>query len=748
MSPFMKIVLKKTLLLLFLVGIGLLFGYVEQAMAKADVSVDCASSDKGEQLSDEDEDLAFASCDIADPEPTDPDIDLFDSAAYGTAAGFDLNALLSGSAFAYGSLDNVIEEINLSNTGFAKAVTRWNCTVRLTGGSNLPESVNMTFSTEGVVSCSTGETGNPNALNNTSMFLNFVAGRELSDEDVACCPGVEGCVACSQFGRSCTGDQIEASALDWDVATFPEDGIYFLGKKTYNVPLDNGSASFGVAMTVFAFTNLGRGAVSTIVSMNSIELPDGNTPESQGFEVIFDCGTTPPPSPNLTTARCPGGETNDFDGDGLLDCWETDGIDFNNDGQIDFDLPAMGADPERKDVFVEIDWMAQHKPNPEALDIVKERFENAPVDCEPDGSNCKGVNLHLLVDEEAVAHSDELSFASCTNASSQVPDYDEVKGNSFGTVAERNDPNSENILNAKRLVYRYVLFAHNLFGLGGTSGCAELPGNDFVITLGSWAQIKGHGVGTTDQQAGTFMHELGHTLGLRHGGGDNVNCKPNYLSVMNYTHQIDNNYVFGRVLDYSRSNLATLNENSLNEVVGIGGPPNLKMAYGPFPALMSLAGVAIDWNRNGNATDMNVSADINQLSSNDFGCAGVGAVLKGHDDWRNLQYNFRASSDFLDEVRLTGEGLNPLNLDQEMTSSPDTDGDGVVNIIDNCAEVANPDQMDTDQDGLGDACARMDSGVGGGGGCSVASVGTTSSIPLYLLIPVFILFRRVLRKYR
>ena len=34
--------------------------------------------------------------------------------------------------------------------------------------------------------------------------------------------------------------------------------------------------------------------------------------------------------------------------------------------------------------------------------------------------------------------------------------------------------------------------------------------------------------------AATFMHELGHTLGLRHGGCDDINNKPNYFSIMNY----------------------------------------------------------------------------------------------------------------------------------------------------------------------------------------------------------------------
>ena len=48
----------------------------------------------------------------------------------------------------------------------------------------------------------------------------------------------------------------------------------------------------------------------------------------------------------------------DSDQDGLLDHWETTGIDMNQDGVIDLNLAAMGANPNVRDLFVEMDWLA------------------------------------------------------------------------------------------------------------------------------------------------------------------------------------------------------------------------------------------------------------------------------------------------------------------------------------------------------------------------------------------------------
>jgi sugar lactone lactonase YvrE len=84
------------------------------------------------------------------------------------------------------------------------------------------------------------------------------------------------------------------------------------------------------------------------------------------------------------------------------------------------------------------------------------------------------------------------------------------------------------------------------------SGYSDLGGSDSAVTLGLWETAPNQNMSKrANVIAGTLFHEIGHTLGLSHGGlyydgaaGSyvptfDVNCKPNYQSVMNYLFQLD-----------------------------------------------------------------------------------------------------------------------------------------------------------------------------------------------------------------
>jgi len=403
----------------------------------------------------------------------------------------------------------------------------------------------------------------------------------------------------------------------------------------------------------------------------------------------------------------------DTDGDGLWDCWEDrarwpdnlPGIDFDGDGVRDLVL-CIGtecADPNIKDIFVEIDYMGPgaahpqgHLPDPVALANVQAAFADAPVDLP------SGVRLHFLVDD-AIPHSDHLALQPCTAPpATGDADFDQVKTAWFGTAAERTNPKT---ILAKRYAFRYMVFGHNLVGVGN-SGCSEIPGDDSAITLAGFGPTDPtdpyYQRGTTDEQAGTVMHELGHNLGLRHGGGDNVNCKPNYLSVMNYSRQLPD-FLTNRPLDYSRGLLPTLSETSgLSETLGIGTLSSFpflngdKTVYSAANTLTMLVrplgsvcdpvtgtcvpvpqGTAIDWNNNGIYGD-SVVADVNKYLK--AGCDGTGTELVGFDDWQNLQYNARASIDFGTGAR-SANAIEHKDKDaqqsQESFNAADRDGDGI-----------------------------------------------------------------------
>ncbi|MCE9594418.1 MAG: hypothetical protein K8S98_09500 [Planctomycetes bacterium] len=334
----------------------------------------------------------------------------------------------------------------------------------------------------------------------------------------------------------------------------------------------------------------------------------------------------------------------DTDGDGLYDSWETTGLDFDGNGVIDLDLAALGAKPDHKDVFVEVDGMVARAPLPAVLDRVVLAFSLAPnaLVNNPDGQD--GVTLHYQLDATTLP---------IVNFPSPWIEFDALKAAQFGTATERLSANAANILGAKRLAFRYCIFGDQIMNTG-FSGIAELPGNDFIVSLGTFT-IAG---GTDDQQAATFMHELGHTLNLGHGGSDGVNFKPNYHSIMSYTWQMPKPFLPDWGLVYSVRAFNTLDEANLDEHVGIGGTAGVLTWVGP-PGPIG-GGRFLDearkanWDGDGTPNEVGVTADLSRVSTPK--AAGI-QQLDPFVDWPALQYDFRGSPDFADGDHATSNNV-------------------------------------------------------------------------------------------
>jgi hypothetical protein len=285
-------------------------------------------------------------------------------------------------------------------------------------------------------------------------------------------------------------------------------------------------------------------------------------------------------------------------------------------------------------------------PQASTLQHVQDAFAVVPKSLVHNPNGAVGINLHIDISDT------DLTLRGWPVA--WWTEFHLLKSTFLGSGADRDSKNAENILAAKRLVYRYCIFAYQ-FDTTHWSGQSEagyyLGADDFMVTLGTWNPSGG----TPSQQAGTFMHELGHTLGLEHGGGDDINYKPNYISVMNYSWQLPFQWADTWRLDYSREELPTLDENHLDESVGLNPPVDSDYLFINVPYSGPRRGVMyaklapnrpVDWDSSGFAAfDTLVAADLNIF---DRRVSPGRDSLFGQEDWSNLIYNFRNSPAFHD----------------------------------------------------------------------------------------------------
>jgi len=296
--------------------------------------------------------------------------------------------------------------------------------------------------------------------------------------------------------------------------------------------------------------------------------------------------------------------------------------------------------------------------------------------------------------------------------------------------------------------WHYCIMAHQ-YNLGSgpstSSGFAEIVGDDFIVTLGAWNAE----VGTPFDRAGTFVHELGHNLGLRHAGGQSENFytqyKPNYASVMTYRCQVlgvrKMNICSGLVdschaapfrdLDYSHGLLPALDEAALVESAGAGLGPvdwDCDLAIDGAPVIKDLAdynwcwaagtiGVSMDYDDWSNIVDVSFLApvqslthrpgtpclDLDQLASITSQGASGGSTFTCDFSSPLVQNEPCVYLDADSDLDLWKSSCDNCPSASNATQL-DTESDGDGDVCDNCPSHANASQADGDGDGPGDPC--------------------------------------------
>lgn len=360
----------------------------------------------------------------------------------------------------------------------------------------------------------------------------------------------------------------------------------------------------------------------------------------------------------------------DYDYDGIPDSYESSSSGPYNGIYV----YQLGARPNQTDIFLELDWMNSSssfiKPQKAGIDKMVAAFSRAGYSLHVDAGNAFSSTFSIA--SYNLGGGNVVPYQKCTVLGFNSYSCGGVLSTKYGTSTVTGS--SVKNFNINRLnLFRYGLLANSQQsdGSNGSSGLAEISGNDFIVTMGGWGASSS--TQYANQQGATIMHEFGHTLGLMHGGFEHVNWKPNYYSTMNYAFQIAGlddtpDRVWERVkqrknscadltyndpcsttfkMDYSYGKGGSIDEGAVNENAGI----NRGTAW-------------IDWNNSG-TVNTSVRVDVNQDGYIDTGSYR----LNDNNDWAMVSATFayvsptNQSSDNNGGRSLSVSGRNITRLD-------------------------------------------------------------------------------------
>ena len=232
----------------------------------------------------------------------------------------------------------------------------------------------------------------------------------------------------------------------------------------------------------------------------------------------------------------------DSDKDGLPDIWEEEGVVLADGTEIP--LPDWGADPNRPDIFLQLNWMASeydtlgcntsaarecaeanrtiYAPSKQGLDDMVDLFAD------------HGINLHIDAGEHYT------NIANYTGAhGGESLDYRDVyfdpsQHEAFQLIDTINE------LGERANIFRPGVLGDRMRAGSNATGLSLVGDNSFYVA-------NPGGRANEEQVRNSILHEFGHTLGLRHWGAakyvkdfaEGSPMQDGYHSVMNYNHQFN-----------------------------------------------------------------------------------------------------------------------------------------------------------------------------------------------------------------